>query len=301
MAQKVFKKRKKIRLPWREKQTYIVPTRFGLVFLVSFLLMVLAGATYSNNMVFILAFLLFSFGLIAMIQTHRNLVGISILSISVEPGHASQGSRVSVQLKNESRSPRYRVQTQLIGMPVFIDSDMIESADSSISHSQIVMGKRGKFSIERVKVSTIFPYGLFYAWQYQSAKADYFIYPYPAGHPLKNSTPLGLGEDFSGHHAYLDGESQKHIDWKAFARGKPLLVKDFKDGNPRACLFDLPSQDSEDIETSLSQICFWILEAHRKNWQFGIRGDHNLLIAPGQGFSHLHRCLKSLAEFREAS
>jgi hypothetical protein len=25
------------------------------------------------------------------------------------------------------------------------------------------------------------------------------------------------------------------------------------------------------------------------------------LIAPGQGFSHLHRCLKSLAEFREAS
>ena len=40
-------------------------------------------------------------------------------------------------------------------------------------------------------------------------------------------TELGEGDDFAGVRAYVPGESQRHIDWRAVARGQPLMTKQF--------------------------------------------------------------------------
>src|SRR5205823_9773567 len=66
----------------------------------------------------------------------------------------------------------------------------------------------------------------------------YMVYPKPEGDhqlPLSHmrSQDSGLqavsgeGDDFAGVRAYVTGESQRHIDWKAVARGQPLMTKQF--------------------------------------------------------------------------
>src|SRR3569623_543661 len=56
------------------RRVYIVPTRFGYLFAVMLLVMLLGAMNYSNSMAFALTFLLSSMGLIAMHHTHGNLV-----------------------------------------------------------------------------------------------------------------------------------------------------------------------------------------------------------------------------------
>jgi len=62
------------RITLNRKRIFILPTRYGLFYGV----MLMGAIHYSNSMAFLLTFLLAGLGSIAMWQTHRNLLGLSI-------------------------------------------------------------------------------------------------------------------------------------------------------------------------------------------------------------------------------
>ncbi|MES2965053.1 MAG: DUF58 domain-containing protein, partial [Bdellovibrionota bacterium] len=163
---------------------------------------------------------------------------------------------------------------------------------------------RGEYQIRDLKVETVFPLGLFRAWMWVNAEAKYFVYPEPKG---KRSFPVGLasdpvtgvarqrgGDDFYGHRRYQPGDAAGHIDWKARARGRPLLVKEFNDGAPAPILLDWFALENLDTEARLSQLSAWVDEATRRRIVFGLRLP-NLTVQPASGQQHAQRCLEALA------
>src|SRR5439155_676276 len=97
---------------------------------------------------------------------------------------------------------------------------------------------RGEHKIEEVDLTSCYPLGFVRASKRFLSNQTYLVYPRPGGHsqlPTNHSRftdnwvqeGIGHGDDFAGVRAYVPGESQRHIDWKAVARGQPLMTKQF--------------------------------------------------------------------------
>ncbi|MBA3710572.1 MAG: DUF58 domain-containing protein, partial [Planctomycetes bacterium] len=128
------------------------------------------------------------------------------------------------------------------------------------------------------------------------------VYPKPAGRPLgQHCAPTDGtsttgdhpgGDEFNGHRRYQTGDSQHHVDWKAHARGRSLLVKDFigAGGGVVWCEWERTQGDDEQ---RLAQLAQWILEAHRLAMSYGLRLP-GVVIAPAAGEGHYHHCMRAL-------
>ena len=108
------------------------------------------------------------------------------------------------------------------------------------------------------------------------------MYPKPAGDPQlplnrsrfadsRVSKDFGEGDDFAGVRAYVQGESQRHIDWKAVARGQSLMTKQFAAEAEGAVYLDFSALRSADVEAKLSQLALWVIEAERARRPYGLR------------------------------
>jgi len=260
--------------------------------------MVLVGATYQNNMVFIMAFLLFSFGIIAMVQTHHNLDGLIVESLFIEPGFAHTKGRARLRVKTRKKKPL--ILTVFETKEIKITSDLIVSGHPNLLEGPVSYGKRGAYNLKKIKVKTIYPYGLFVAWQWHPISTTYFVYPERFGSQLYTFRTSRDGEDFSGHKKFRDGDSLRHVDWKAFARERPLLLKEFHDGNSTTHLFDFDKVLASNTEQKLSQLSKWISETYSNRNNFGLilKGK---IIPASNGTEHFHRCLRELAKYEEAS
>jgi uncharacterized protein (DUF58 family) len=114
----------------------------------------------------------------------------------------------------------------------------------------------------------------------------------------KSQLELGEGDDFAGVRPYILGESQRHIDWKAVARGQELMTKQFSTETRGSLCFDYAAARFPNIEGRLSQLTLWVIEAERVQRAYGLRLP-NSEIAPSLGQAHFHRCLRALALFDE--
>jgi uncharacterized protein (DUF58 family) len=113
------------------------------------------------------------------------------------------------------------------------------------------------------------------------------------GQPL---TEPGEGDDFAGVRAYVHGESQRHIDWRAVARGQQLMTKQFAAEAEGVVYFDFSALHFANAEERLSQLTLWVIEAERARRPYGLRLPGNE-ISPGIGQQHFHQCLRALSLF----
>ena len=105
-----------------------------------------------------------------------------------------------------------------------------------------------------------------------------------------------LGDSFAGHRPYTLGESQRHIDWKAYSRGKGLLIKDYRGGARGEICFDYHDLKEVDVEARLSQLASWIVQAHEENVAFSVNIiDQKFSVSRGE--SHYRSIMKALALF----
>jgi len=94
------------------------------------------------------------------------------------------------------------------------------------------------------------------------------------------------------------GESQRHIDWKAVARGQALMTKQFTAESDGLLYLDFEAvRRLDDLEARLSQLALWVIEAERARRPYGLRLPL-VEIPPSLGEPHLHRCLRALALFK---
>lgn len=290
------------------RRIFILPTRQGLLFSAVLLVMLLGAVNYSNSMMFVLAFWLLSIALLSMIYTYRNLAGLDIRLIDSETCYAGGHSLFRLMLGNRSQRPR--IDIQILAADNVYACESVPSNDQSIVDLAMPSPHRGRQTLGRITLAASYPLGLFRAWAYVDMEAEALVYPRPAdsappprysneGGDRKETGEVG-SDDFHGFRSYQPGDSMRHINWKALAREQGLITKEFQRHQSPELWFDWETTPGSDLESRLSLLCRWLLDAQAQQQYYGLRLP-GIVIELGQGNQHLEQCLNHLALFGETS
>lgn len=287
------------------RRIYILPTRLGLMYAAIVFAMALGGMNYGNNLALMLAFMLAALGFVAMHHCHRNLAGLRIHSIASEPVFAGQLAHLQLAIENDSSQMRLAIQAEAneqSSKPAHIDA----ANEAQLSLPQLTL-KRGWLKVERLSLSTRYPFGLFRAWTVLHLDLKCLVYPKPSD---QHSTPPPASldthntnqqrqgdEEYSSLREFHAGDSPHRIAWKAYARNEELLVKQYAGASATAYVLDWDTLQGMDVETRLSQLCRWIVDAHQQGIAYGIKMP-GLQSSPQLAEVHRQRCLTALALFR---
>jgi uncharacterized protein (DUF58 family) len=287
---------------------FVLPTKQGLVFLGVLFLMLLGAINYSNSMAFVLTFWLGSVTLVSLFYTYRNLVKLELRLAGSEACFAGGHAAFHLLLFNFSTRSRFDIELRASDGSDTLTS--VEAHDQSRATLALPTQRRGRLRLGRITLSSRYPLGLFRAWAYVDAEAETLVYPRPADYaPLPHSgrgsgerrqTPEAGSDDFHGLRGYQPGDSPRHIDWKALAREQGLVTKQFQRHQAPELWFDWADTQGADVETRLSQLCRWLLDADSQQQRYGLRLP-GTTIELGQGRPQLDKCLARLALFGEIS
>lgn len=288
----------------RRRRLYILPTRAGLGFAAVVLGMLLAALNYGNGIALGLAGLLAGVALVAMHQCHRNLLELEIASAETTPGFAGGRGLVTLALANDARIARLRVQISVHGaaQPAIVDLDSNAAAQAVL---EVTTPHRGLQRLERLGVSTTHPFGLFRAWTWLVMPLAIVVFPRPRGRrplpppdgPRHGAMRSGIGgerDEWRGLRAFRDGDSPRHVAWKAYARGAPLLIKEYASSGAGQRLFDYGRLAGLDAEARLEQLARWVVDADARGERYGLVLPSTIL-APDCGAEHRRRALTALA------
>ena len=283
------------------RRVYILPTRGGFAFAALVVVMLVAGLNYSNSIALLIAFLLAGFGMIAMHLTHRNLVGVALRAVASVDAFVGEHARLLVTLENSADTARLGLDCEVAGSSrIAIDVPARATARADVP---IALERRGRLIIDRIHLSTTFPFGLFRAWTYAHVQASALAWPVPRGRREAPPETASGGsatvvhrvgdEEWAGLREFRSGDSPRQVAWGAYARGRGLLVKTYQSPAAHQRMFDLAVVPGE-IEQRLEQLSAWIVAAHARGERYGLRlGERTL--PPASGNEHRARCLDSLA------
>ena len=286
------------------RRVYILPTRAGLAFALMVLVMLLAGLNYSNSVAMLITFLLAGFGMIAMHLTHRNLVGVTLRAVANVDAFVGEHGRLLVTLDNSADSARLGLSCEVAGSQrasVDVPANGAARADVGLS-----LERRGRVAVDRITLSTRFPFGLFRSWTYVHVEASLIAWPRPLGRREAPPETASGGnapsvhrvgdEEWAGLREFRTGDSPRQVAWGAYARGRGLLVKTYQSPAAHHRLFDLAAAPGANLEQRLEQLSAWIVAAHARGERFGLRLGE-ITLPPGSGNEHRARCLNGLALF----
>ncbi|MFK5088406.1 DUF58 domain-containing protein, partial [Klebsiella pneumoniae] len=84
-----------------------------------------------------------------------------------------------------------------------------------------------------------------------------------------------------------DGDSPRQVDWKAYAREAPLLVKEYAATGSELRMFDFSALGSLPVEARLEQLARWVVEAELGGERYGLTLPTQN-ISPDRGPEHRH-------------
>ncbi len=284
------------------RRLYILPTRAGFGFAVLWLLMLLAGLNYGNSLALFLTFLLAGFALVAMHECHRNLLGVRLVALDAPAAFARSTGALILTLENPGPAPRAAVAAAIEDGPL-ASVDLAAHGRAPLT-LPVAAARRGVVHIERLRLTSSHPFGLFRTWTWVHLPVELVVYPHPAGvrpRPLASGRRQGASprdtsgaDEWLGLRPFRDGDSPRQVDWKAYARAAPLLVKEYSAAGSDLCLLDFTRLPIPDLEARLSQLARWVVEAEAVGDRYGLVLPE-VAFAPNRGPEHRHRCLAALA------
>jgi uncharacterized protein (DUF58 family) len=290
------------------QRLYILPTRHGFVFLAIIILMILVAASSGNNLIYMLGFCLLSIYMFAMVLTNLNLKGLEFEIIEVSDGFAGEAAHVRIGVSNRENRPRYFLETKW-KISKTIEVNTIKPKGQTIITQVLKIDARGVYELPPLRVSTIYPLGLFRAWSVLRLKTSVYIYPQRKGERQLRATSALIGsgpqsanqffdqhDDFREHSRFQLGESHNHVDWKAFARRGELLTKKYQTNSPHHFVLNWQSVSDLGMEDGLCQLAHWLEDLRTGDQSFEMRLP-DCQIGSGKGFKHGETCLRELAKF----
>ncbi|WP_295800292.1 DUF58 domain-containing protein [uncultured Microbulbifer sp.] len=289
------------------RKLFVLPTGVGLGFLLVIFLLWLLGTNYENNLVFALAFLLVGLFVVLPVHTFANLSGLRLRLMEAQTAFAGDYAQARIALERTGKRLHERVR---IAWPpeegVTVDLDDTSERIREITIALPVVC-RGRVPAPRIRVESRFPLGLFKCWSWVDLDVTFLVYPQPksagplpigaaAGEGDQQQVSTAGGDDFAGLKNYQPGDSLRHVAWKQFAGGRDLYTKEYASGSDVRLWLDWDLLGGRDVETRLSNLCAWVLDAERAQIAYGLRLPGQT-IAPGLGSAHRQQVLTQLALF----
>ena len=269
-----------------------------------------AASSQNSPAVYLLLFGLTAVFLVSIPHTLLNLADVTIAPESAKPAFAGEEVSLPVEIMNCSRATRRGIELVLPGSGGKRKRvDYIAAGKAARVTLRFPAKQRGEHRVGTFRLTSVYPLGFVRVVKKFVSSQTYLVYPEPSGDlrlPVQrarspHSRPqmeLGEGDDFAGVRAYVPGESQHHIDWRAVARGQPLMTKQFAAEAEGSVRLDFFAVRFTGVEEKLSQLALWVIEAERVRRPYSLRLP-NTDIAPAVGEAHFHRCMRSLSLFPE--
>ncbi|MDH5484221.1 MAG: DUF58 domain-containing protein [Gammaproteobacteria bacterium] len=287
------------------RQLYILPTRHGMVFFIVLMINLVAAINYEISLGFMLVFLLAAIGFLSIIYTHINLNHLKASISNARAVFAGQDAEFPISLNSLKHKNHFSVILQNSnGKKISLD---IRNDSNNIALLPIKTSQRGKLAINRFKIYSEYPLGLFHVWSWLELDAHCIVYPHPLSFNYRQHGSDSLAgskatnesgyDDFSGIRKYQEGDPPNHLAWKAIARTGSLQTKHYSaEKNPDIVLswYNLP--DKMDTETRLSILCYQVIQNDAGGNRYGLVLP-GLSIHPASGLHHRHQCLLALATF----
>jgi uncharacterized protein (DUF58 family) len=297
----------------QRKNIFILPSKAGVGFLATIILLWLLGTNYQNNLVLVLTFLLLSLLHTCILYSYSNFSGISIKVHPVDNCFAGDTGKVNCLLKSHRQRNHQNI---ILGWdPLAAVSVDIAAQQSTEVTLLLEVPQRGWYHADRLTIASVYPLGLVRTWTHLDMDVDFLVYPQPIITPLPEASvvvventdddtevePLSsfvLADDVSHLREYQAGDPVKHIAWKSYAKGQGLATKVYESVAQAERQQWLSWDDFPGVgaEGRLSRLCHCVLQAEREQLIYGLRLP-NKTIALGKGHQHQQIILRELALF----
>nr|WP_281213391.1 DUF58 domain-containing protein [Shewanella insulae] len=294
------------RVTLAHRSIFILPTGFGLFWLLFVVLLFLFGTNYQNNLVIGLSILLLSLFNTCIIYSYRNLAGMTLEAKTGPEVYAGETLLYGVslhakQVQHQVELSYEKTQVQTIARV----ADKAQEALIPLSNS-----RRGWIHPGRLRVESRYPLGLCRAWSHVDLANAQIAFARPkAGqyelsaeqqgddHLAKDQGKQVVGvEEFQGLKPFVTGESLNQIAWKQLAQGRGMLTKTFE--QPQSAPQWLTLDSHAPLEEQLSLLTWAADRLSAKGQIFGLKLPGKTL-APSSGEKHRHLVLATLAVYPE--
>lgn len=267
-----------------------------------------AGAVGSNGAAYLLAFLTIALGALSFMHARGNLAGLEVKAL---PG-AARADRFGVELRAATGHAACGVEVLLIGASKATFVENLESGQTT--RVSLHSPASPNLLSQRLLLRSSYPLGLFNAVRVVELTTTQPRVPKPSGDlPLPLPQPCagaeGLttgrgslsreGDDFAGVREWQPGDSPRHIDWRAVARGRPLMVKTWAQSASVAVPLDWETLSLPAAERA-GQLARWIQECELSGMPYSLHLP-NQDIAVGLGADQAQRCLRALGELESGA
>ncbi len=274
------------RVELHHKSLFILPSRYGFLFLGTVFTLYLLGTNYQNNLILALSFLLASLFITCIWHCYQNLAGLTISALATEPHFVGHSVRFAVQLNSQPR-PRYALQLSVDGGA---EEQLGQFDEQGTLGVTLIATHRGWLTPGRLRLASRFPLGLLECWTLLDLQQSALIYPAPlAGTvPLSsgpgsesNSAPTGNqsqsapgsghgSDELFGLRPYQRGESLSHVAWKQVARGRGMISKEFAAEPWQPQWLRLQQTPGSTLDEQLSRLCYAVLQLEQQGRSYGL-------------------------------
>jgi uncharacterized protein (DUF58 family) len=287
---------------------YILPTKAGLAFALTLVLMLIASINYQLNLGYLLTFLLAGSALVSMHLTHGTLRGLTLRAKPPAAAFLGDSAEVEVVLTN-ARGARHGIGLTVSRArpPSFAWCD-VPAQGSTTARVRFPTVQRGLMRVPTLMAETRFPLGLFRAWTVWRPAAQVLVYPKPEqpAAPLPSTQPVpgaslstraAAGGEFDGVRSYRRGDAMRRVVWKKAARTGELVSRDTNESANRELWLDFEGAGLANVEARLSRLAAWTLAAEHTGLAFGLRMP-GVELPPAQGDGQRRAALEALALWR---
>jgi uncharacterized protein (DUF58 family) len=287
---------------------FIFPSPFGLGYLLMVLGLFVMGTNYQNNLMLLLSYFLLSLFLLSLFYCFFSLAGLQVDATA--PPRAAAGSALAVHLtiaphQRQPSQPRVCGNAQLTwSTEQQASTAMMLPKGESVLPFQLP--RRGPVRLPRIKIQTVYPFGLFRCWSHLDFAFYTMVDPTPIPCPV---TPVPIdegdeydttastyaaadGDDADGVRQYQPGDALQRVAWKQVAKGGDWQTKKFSGEAHRSGW--LVFTHGADREAELGRLSYQVLALAHAKQVFGLQLPH--IHSPlGEGDKHVGDCLDALA------
>lgn len=290
-----------------QRNIYIVPTRAGLFFGITLVVLLVASINYQLNLGYALTFLLAGSALASMHMTHNSLRGLTLHAKPPAAVFAGERATLELVVTNPGKA-RHGVGfgAHVAGEPMQLGFAEIPASGQSPVAVGLKAGRRGLQPLPLLRIESRFPFGLFRAWSLWRPAGQLCVYPRPeqpaaalpaagpvAGGPVPARSAVQGGE-FDGLRPWRRGDSLRQVAWKKVARTGELISREGREAARRELWLDWAQTRQPDTESRLARLTAWVLAAEQQGLAYGLKLPGREL-PPSDGAAHRHAALLALA------